>query len=369
MRALVPARLKVLLPLSLLLVSLSRFAGAEEPDKYRWLGATDADLAFNMRKVPDVILGSVYKAETKKLGSMYHVYIYQVKVIECYKGALKPGEKIQIVVMAETGPAPEEEIGKQRYYLLTPGKNEGKTMKGSFVCEWTDSLSYEEYGKAPRNAFLNAPKVEIGVLDELLKPSEHRKGDEGDYGDFSPTPAVRWQTILSVRWISRAELLARKHYWQDCLAHNCIHGDIADAVESFQFLDTSVCEYRQEIENPEGGVDFVGNEYLPEGAVWKRWVPPDKGFDLFNKFVVELPKAAQSEPTETSLCVIMSFISNGKFMVQHFYLPSRFPIHTLLHEARKTGVDCSNWEETDARWATPAWMAQKLKYNTKIWYE
>ena len=52
--------------------------------------------------------------------------------------------------------------------------------------------------------------------------------------------------------------------------------------------------------------------YLPNEPVWKHWLAPEKGQGVFKNSVVDLPNLAEAQPTDTSWCVLMMYISEGR---------------------------------------------------------
>jgi hypothetical protein len=363
--------MKSLLALCLIFCLCLDARGGEH--KYGFLAANDDDLIKVMRRVDAVILGRI--DQDVKAGGGWDLH---VTVIECFKGSLKPGDSVFIAIVAEGGPDPKEEIGRQRFFFLVPNSHVVPDVAGSFWCDWTDNKDYEQFGEPMRKLLRSAPQREITWLDELLAVSEDREIDDPEkdrtFPGISSGVSMGWShPLLSMRWVSRAELLARKRHWEQCLASHTVNTGTTqgELYEGFVFTDFSVCEYKQAVPPFDFGEDKRQSAYAEpmERPAWQYWVPPEKGSELYKLFT-DFPKAAQTKPDETSWCVMMKYFDNGKCHVKHFYVPSRLEIQTLLHEVQEAGQDCSTWKQSDKRlWTIPEWMARDFKYDVGIWYK
>jgi len=343
------------------------------PDKYGFLGDSDAALAVQSRDKDAVILGRVYKCEKTRDDWSFHV-----EVVECYKGNLKPGDKILVSLQAETGPEPAAEIGKRIFFLLETarenppsGATGDKNVGLEFGCDAEDAVGYERYVEKMRQAFLDIPKHEIAFLDTVLAPPETHvvKTEEDDAFEKEFCWPV-FECVLALRWVSRAELLARRRYWERCLANHWIpRGVVASEFrERLLFFDDSVCEYRQAFESDPLMGD-VGDDEGPysDDTVWRRLVPPDKGFQLYKQITLNfsgLPKP--TAPDDTSWCVIFDFIKDGKLMAGHSYVPSRLEVQATIHGVREGGTASAKVHNEDT--APADWMVKQLKYSRKLWY-
>ena len=142
--------MKALLVISFLLVLYIPALRADY--KYGLTAKSDTALLAKVRdpEISTVILGCVHRYEppTEK-SSLTHTL--HVTVIESYKGKLSVGEKVVIVIHAESGPTESQELGNLRFYLITKkAPNDTFLPDGGFYCEWTDSLSYAVYGEPLR---------------------------------------------------------------------------------------------------------------------------------------------------------------------------------------------------------------------------
>lgn len=183
-------------------------------------------------------------------------------------------------------------------------------------------------------------------------------------------PLAEWPThsqltyanaILHVRWVSRAELLARRAFWKNYQKHPDPKAGVfsSETEEALLLFDNSVCEYRQSI--------MVKGGLLNE-SVWKRWLPPKKGEEWYSHALgLSDSKDVLTTPTETSWCVIMTYIRDGEPRVKQFYLPGRIYMQTLVSGAYHVTEDCASWPMRDARFGQAAWMKMNLNYDDKIW--
>lgn len=126
-------------------------ASSSDP-RYGFTAESDAELFARAREpeIVAVILGCVHKYEAPgEAGGKKHTS--HVTVIESYKGNLAVGDKTAIVIYAEGGPTEAEELGAMRLYLLMKKHPEDTTFpEGTFICDWTENLSYARYGEPLR---------------------------------------------------------------------------------------------------------------------------------------------------------------------------------------------------------------------------
>ena len=113
---------------------------------------TNDELINNVvRKVNAVILGRLDGPSTVvKFG---HKPVYQVTIIDCYKGNLKPGDKI-CVLMQGDGETPDVreilEIGKNGFFFINARNEVVLGMAGLYECSPIDIAPYERYGEPMR---------------------------------------------------------------------------------------------------------------------------------------------------------------------------------------------------------------------------
>lgn len=170
-------------------------------------------------------------------------------------------------------------------------------------------------------------------------------------------------TIVRLQWVSRSELVNRKHYWERWLADRSTPWGVtgSETLEDFVFYDNSVCAYQQTVSDK-----LQGGSALSVGSIWRRWIRPDQGFALFKRITEEFPDSCQitNEPGELSWCVLMTYIDKGEIRFRHFYVPSRLEIQTLLSKVQfLTKEDDSKFSTHDDRYDTPEWMIRELKYD------
>ncbi|HWB58287.1 MAG TPA: hypothetical protein VG733_02300, partial [Chthoniobacteraceae bacterium] len=350
------------------------------PAKYGFLGRTDDDLVKAVRRVDAAILGAARKMVVKEGGE----WDIEVTVIDCYKGSLKPGDKVLITIFAEEGPKPEEETGNKRFYFLTTSVDKPAAgFAGRFDCDWTDNARYERYGEPMRKVLKSMPQREIATLDALLAPAADKvvanPEADTDPGVFVPPSPGRYQTLhtlLSMRWVSRAELLQRRRFWEQCAATHTVPASGVTCSEFYEGIcitDNGVCRYDQSViyQNPASHPAFTpltqeNYDQPVENPVWKTWLPPVNGEGIYRRFV-GFSKMALAKPGDTSWCVITEYFADGKSHVAHFYVPSRLEIQSLIGDARRDGEDISQWSEYDKRlWAPPEWLTRGLKYDPAI---
>jgi len=372
---------------------------------------TNGGLIRNVvRKVDTVILGA---AGDSAEAMPFHRWRWHVTVIDSYKGSLKPGDIIYVNTYSDEGtPDIKHYIsGKKGFYFLHLDERHRlkPTDAPTYESNWIDVATYDRYGEPMRNLLSTIPQHELAWLDALLAPSGDRlvanpetesmdqqerwhgaKQAASDNKDPAnpesglTVPRVgdlyRNHSLLHMRWVSRAELLARKRFWQNCLAtHSIPSRDLGygEMNEGFTFNDNSVCQYSQSIPAvllgsrdqpipdpvPPSGPDAA----LYERLVWTRWVPPDQAPLLYKSFI-NLQKAAQPVPDEASWCVMLEDFENGKSHIRHFYVSSRLDIQARLSYTNQLGQDCSHWDEHDPRLTMiPDWITGDLKYDPTIW--
>jgi hypothetical protein len=128
--------------------------------KYGFLAESDEALLALAQKqeVYDVVLVCVYRFQPlPEKGGKDHMS--QATVIESYKGRLKIGQQIAVTVYAESGPSQEKELGRLRFFVLRESaKPEDPGALPSFTCDWTDSVTYSEYGESMRKVLRDGLK-------------------------------------------------------------------------------------------------------------------------------------------------------------------------------------------------------------------
>lgn len=356
---------------AMLLVCCVPVARASRHD-YGFFAPDDEGVAEELHGKDAAILGTIYKCERVR-----DVWNFHIKVEECYQGNLRKGDHIFVFLVAEAGPDPAEEIGKKKYFVLSAakqippfGEKVDKDVGLTFGCEWTDALDYEKYGDKLKKAFLDAPKYEIAKIDAALAPAEVHEVKVKDDEAFRHEPfCIVGSCVFTMRWVSRVELLSRKRYWEKCLAdhwipHSVIPSELCDRVVYF---DTSCCEYRQTAKL-DGGLGAEGP--YSEDTVWRRLVPPVKGYELYKLAAIDFPAAslaaAPATPGEESWCVMYTFVKDGKVMAGHFYVEARAEIMSVVKQMQEYGTVIP--EPPDEKDPLADWMVKKLKYSRDFWY-
>jgi len=142
--------MKTFLPLVFLLILLSADVHADR--KYGFLADSDETLLAKVRdpEIDAVILGCVYKDERPDpKGSKAN--LLHVTVVETYKGKLGVGDKVAVVIFAESVPSEEQELGALRFFLLSKKKpGHLYVPEGGFTAEWMDAARYSLYGEPMR---------------------------------------------------------------------------------------------------------------------------------------------------------------------------------------------------------------------------
>ncbi len=113
---------------------------------------TNDELINNVvRKVDAVILGSL--DGPSNVVTFGHKPVFQVTVLDCYKGSLKPGDKI-CVLMQGDGETPDVreilEIGKNGFFFINARIEKTSGMAGLYECVPIDIAPYERYGEPMR---------------------------------------------------------------------------------------------------------------------------------------------------------------------------------------------------------------------------
>jgi hypothetical protein len=370
---------------------------------------TNGGLIRNVvRKVDTVILGAAENSVETLPNSRWR---WHVTVIESYKGSLKPGDKIYVYTQWDEGTPDFKEIsGKKGFYFMNLDERHRlkPTDAPTYESSWIDVAPYARYGEPMRNLLRTIPQHELAWLDALLSPSgdrvvanpeteamdqQERWHGAKQYAADNEDPAnpesglavprvgdlYHNHSLLHMRWVSRAELLARKRFWQNCLATHSIPSrdpGYGEMCEGFTFDDNSVCQYSQSIAAILLGsaaqpipdpISSGPDSTLYQRPVWTRWVPPDQAPLLYKSFI-DLQKIAQPAPDEGSWCVMMEDFENGKSHIRHFYVSSRLDIQVRLFYTNELGQDCSSWDEHDARLTQiPDWITHDLKYDPTIW--
>jgi hypothetical protein len=347
--------------------------GAHASGRKYGLFARDDESVFSwVRESCAVVLGKIVQEERKPLG-----YDLHVEVLECFKGNLRPGDVIFVAILAESGPDPKTEIGIKRYYCLTPNIFKKPGVVESYWCDWLGEVNYDKYGNDLEKLFHSVPQHELKWLNAMLAPSEHHEEDKKydpakeAYNTGAGTNS-NTDAILTMKWVPRAELLARKAFWEKCLATGRIpEKDTlrSEDYEYFQTEDNGVCTYSQAVGFERATMNLVRGKEDLRGRppilrkLVKAWLPSDNKGALVYKDFCDLPKKAETAPTDTSLCVIMEYFENGKRHATHFYMPDRLEIQGLIQESLEFGENCIGWDQYDKRlWTIPNWLTNDQKY-------
>jgi hypothetical protein len=122
-------------------MGLAAVSRAERPDKYGFLAKTDRGLLSYARKQDAIILARVDEIVNK---GMYQEV--SVTVVDCFKGSLKKGDRIMVIVDAEDDPR-RRAIGTLNYFLMKKTREDSARVTPTFFCEWMAVLSFERYGE------------------------------------------------------------------------------------------------------------------------------------------------------------------------------------------------------------------------------
>ena len=110
---------------------------------------TNDELINNVvRKVDAVILG---RADEQTEVKEHHRWGLHVTVIDCYKGDLKPGDKIYVSIYWDEGAPDFKEIaGKKGFYFINARNEKTPGVAGMYESSPIDIAPYERYGEPMR---------------------------------------------------------------------------------------------------------------------------------------------------------------------------------------------------------------------------
>ena len=308
-------------------------------------------------------------------------------VLKCYKGDLDPGDEIRVAMVGDQETPDVTKVvavGKAGFFFINRRPEEESGLAGVYECNPIDIAPYDEFGEPMARLLRSVPQHELRWLKTLLiSPKDKDVGNPQKCLDLPAvgSPGINWPSVIPFSACDgfRGPLLARKSFWQHCLATGQIPSggiEYGETHERLSFTDTSVYEYSQAVyeERMGDGAKPIPPAFRPvspnarlfEWPVWLRWEPPEKSRLLYNLFH-GLPKTAQSMPDGASWCVITDCVKNGKCIENRFYLPNRTEIQTLLNYVNVTGEDCSQWKHDKRLSTIPDWLTRDMKYDPAIW--
>jgi hypothetical protein len=140
---------------------------ANDSPKYGFLADSDEEVLIeaNDKDIFAIVLGCVYdfappaKNIKNPKGIEWKVYKNYITVTESFKGPLKVGEKLLVVIFAEDGPTKKESLGELNFYFLRKKEvHDIEIPDADFVCDWTQFSPYSEYGETLRKVLLKLPE-------------------------------------------------------------------------------------------------------------------------------------------------------------------------------------------------------------------